>query len=208
METRKRFKEELWSYFGLTILNLVIAALILALGISLGIMQILDMVESSRILVIPAILLSLGLMAVAFGFYWLIKVAEIIDGVDDIKTAFERIEGSANQEAITDLIIKMMAHYRANKPTILQMIVMGRVGGFLFLLAGGIGMIGAVIQIATSGFDLIYVGQLIGGATAFGVGVAGLAAARYFSIYSRIWDARLQEGAKAEDLLQQTLEAN
>ncbi len=208
METRKKFKEELWSYFGLTILNLVIAALILALGISLGIMQILDMVESSRILVIPAILLSLGLMAVAFGFYWLIKVAEIIDGVDDIKTAFEKIDGSANQETITDLIIKMMAHYRANKSTISQMIVMGRVGGFLFLLAGGIGMIGAVIQIATSGFDLIYVGQLIGGATAFGVGVAGLAAARYFSIYSRIWDARLQEGAKAEDLLQQTLEAN
>jgi hypothetical protein len=49
---------------------------------------------------------------------------------------------------------------------------------------------------------------LVGGLTAFGVGIAGLLISRYFSIYSRVWDARLQETAKVEDALEHEMGAN
>ena len=208
MDTRKKFKDEVRSFFGLTILNLVFGALVLALGISLATTRVLDLIETGRLLAMPLILIGLGIIAIACGFYWIIKIAEIMDGIDDIKTAYDKLSKDSDQEPITCLIIQMMAYYRSNKSTISKMIVLGRIGGILFIIAGSIGIISSLVPIASDGLLWENISQIIGGIVAVGVGIAGLVVAHYFRIYSKVWDVRLQETMKIEDALQQKLEAS
>jgi hypothetical protein len=208
MDTRKKFKDEVRSFFGLTILNLVIGALVMALGISLATTRVLDLIETGRLLAIPLVLIGLGIIAIACGFYWIIKIAEIMDGIDDIKTAYDKLSKDGDQDPITCLIIQMMAYYRTNKSTISKMIILGRIGGILFLIAGTIGIISSLAPIASEDVLLENIGQLIGGIIEVGLGITGLVVAHFFVIYSKVWDTRLQETMKIEDALQQKLEAS
>jgi hypothetical protein len=145
-------------------------------------------------------------VAIGAGFYWIIQIAEIMDGVDDVKTAYDTL-GNEDQEQAAGLIIKMLAHYRSNRTTISRMVVLGRIGGALFLVVGGLGMIGAGASILSSGLMAENISQLVGGLVAFGVGIAGMLISRYFSIYSKVWDTRLEESARVESALELQLEA-
>jgi len=205
-ETREKFKTELRSFFGLTVLNLIIGALMLALGISLAVTRLLGMVDAGQFDPLSVLMVGLGAVAIGAGFYWIIQIAEIMDGVDDIRTAYDKLE-SGSQEQAAGLTIKMLAHYRSNKTIISRMVVLGRIGGALFLIVGGLGMIGAGASILSSGLMTESLGQLVGGVVAFGVGVAGLLISRYFSLYSKVWDARLEETARIENALEQQLGA-
>ena len=206
LETKGKFKVELRTFFSLTILNMVIAGLIFALGMSLSITQLLDMIDIGQFDPFSIILIGLGVTAIAGGFYWVMEIVEIMDGIDDIKTAYNEL-GEDERDTITSLIIRMMAYYRSNKPTITRMIALGRIGGVLFLIAGALGMISVGASIASSGFIAENIGQLFGAIIAFGVGIAALLISRYFSTYSRVWDARLKETMKIEETLEQKLEA-
>jgi hypothetical protein len=205
-ETREKFKTELRSFFGLTILNLVIGALMLALGISLAVTRLLGMVDAAQIDPLSVLMLGLGAVAIAAGFYWIIQIAEIMEGIDDVKTAYDTLQ-NGSQEQAAGLIIKMLAHYRSNKTTTSRMIVLGRIGGVLFLIAGGLGMIEAGASIFSSGLMAENLSQLFGGLVAFGVGIAGMLISRYFSMYSKVWDARLEQSARIENALELQLEA-
>lgn len=206
-QTKEKLRAELRSFFGLTILNLVIAALVLGLGISTTITHLLDVIETENLLPLSVLLMGLGVAALAAGFYWIIQVAQIVDGVDDLKAANDRL-GKGDGEQATSLFIDMLAYYRSNKTTVSRMAVLGKIGGALFLIVGAIGMVQAGVSIISSGVLADNLSQLVGGIMALGVGIAGLLISRYFSIYSKVWDARLQETTKIEDALQHELEAN
>ena len=206
-DIKTKFKNEIRGFFALVVFNIVIAALVLALGMSLGITQLLTLIETGALLPIPLLLIGPSLIAIAAGFYWIIKTAEILDGITDITTAYEKIQKNGDQVQITGLIIEMMAHYRSKQPTISKMTILGRIGGILFLLAGAIGLINTTIDILSSGILIEGASQLVGGIIAIGVGVASLIIARYFKTYSGVWDTRLQETTKIENTLQQQLEA-
>jgi hypothetical protein len=206
-QTKEKLRAELRSFFGLTILNLVIAALVLGLGISTTITHLLDVIETENLLPLSVLLMGLGVAALAAGFYWIIQVAQIVDGVDDLKAANDRL-GKGDGEQATSLFIDMLAYYRSNKTTVSRMAVLGKIGGALFLIVGAIGLVQAGVSIISSGVLADNLSQLVGGIMALGVGIAGLLISRYFSIYSKVWDARLQETTKIEDALQHELEAN
>jgi hypothetical protein len=206
-QTKEKLRAELRSFFGLTILNLAIAALVLALGISTTITNLLDAIETESLLPLSILLMGLGVAALAAGFYWIMQVVQIVDGVDDLRTAYDRL-GKGDGERATSLFIDMLAYYRSNKTTVSRMAVLGKIGGALFLIVGAIGIVQAGVSIISSGLLADNLSQLVGGVTALGVGMAGLLISRYFSIYSKVWDARLQETTKIEDALQLELEAN
>jgi len=206
-QTKEKLRAELRSFFGLTILNLAIAALVLALGISTTITNLLDAIETENLLPLSVLLMGLGVAALVAGFYWIMQVVQIVDGVDDLRTAYDRL-GKGDGERATSLFIDMLAYYRSNKTTVSRMAVLGKIGGALFLIVGAIGIVQAGVSIISSGLLADNLSQLVGGVTALGVGIAGLLISRYFSIYSKVWDARLQETTKIEDALQLELEAN
>ena len=206
INTIERFKAELRSFFGLTILNLVIGAMMLALGISLAVTRMLGMMDLGQIDPLSVLFVGLGAAAIGAGFYWIIQISEILDGVDEIKTAYDALDNGEEAQAAGP-IIKMMAHYRSNKTTISRMIVLGKVGGALFIITGALGVVGAWASMVSSGFMAENIGQLAGGLVALGVGIAGVLISRYFSLYTKVWDARLQETIKIEEVLEKKLEA-
>ena len=128
-EIKTKCKNEIRSFFGLTLVNLVIAAIIMSLGIGLGVTQLLALVELGTIQLIPLLLVSAGGIAAIAGIYWLIKTAEILDGVEDISSACEQISPYDNQDQITGVLVEMIAHYRKNQPIIDTMNILGRIGG-------------------------------------------------------------------------------
>jgi hypothetical protein len=205
VNTKEKFRTELRSFFGLTILNLMIGAMMLALGIALAVTTLLGMVDLGQVDLVSVLLVGLGAVGMGAGFYWVLQIAQIMDGVDDIKTAYEEL-GEGEQEKIAGLVVKMMANYRSNQQTVSRMIVLGKIGGALFMAAGVLGMIGAGASMASEGVVLETISQLVSGVMAFGVGVAGLILSRIFSSYTKVWDARLREAAKIEAALGQKLE--
>src|SRR5512137_625412 len=131
VNTKEKFRTELRSFFGLTILNLMIGAMMLALGIALAVTNLLGMVDLGQVDLVSVLLVGLGAVGMGAGFYWVIQIAQIMDGVDDIKTAYEEL-GEGEQEKIAGLVVKMMANYRSNQQTVSRMIVLGKIGGALF----------------------------------------------------------------------------
>jgi len=207
-ELKTKCKNEIRSFFGLTLVNLVIAALIMALGIGLGVTQLLALVELGTIQLIPLLLVSAGFIAAIAGVYWLIKTAEILDGVEDISSTCEQISKHDDQDQVTGVLVQMIAHYRKNQPIIDTMTILGRIGGVLFLVAGSMSLVYGVNTLLTSGIVIESVSQLAGSIMAFGVGIGSLLIAKYFKRYSGVWVARLQEEHSIQEALKKKLEAS
>jgi hypothetical protein len=206
-ELKTKCKNELRSFFGLTLVNLVIAALIMALGIGLGVTQLLALVELGTIQLLPLLLISAGFIAAIAGVYWLIKTAEILDGVEDISSSCEQISQHDNQDQVTGVLVQMIAHYRKNQPIIDKMNILGRIGGVLFLAVGSLSLVYAVNTLLTSGIVIEGISQLAGSIMAFGVGIGSLLITKYFKRYSGVWVARLQEEHSIQESLKKKLEA-
>jgi len=207
-ELKTKCKNEIRSFFGLTLVNLVIAALIMALGIGLGVTQLLALVELGTIQLLPLLLISAGFIAAISGVYWLIKTAEILDGVEDISSACEKISKQDDKEQLTGVLVQMIAHYRKNQPIIDTMAILGRIGGVLFIVVGSLSLVYAVNTLLTSGIVIEGISQLAGGIIAFGVGIGSLLIAKYFKAYSGVWVARLQEEPNIQEALEKKLEAS
>ena len=206
-ELKTKCKNEIRSFFGLALVNLVIAALIMALGIGLGVTQLLALVELGTIQLLSLLLISAGFIAAIAGVYWLIKTAEILDGVEDISSSCEQISKQDNQDQVTGVLVQMIAHYRKNQPIIDTMNILGRIGGVLFLVGGSLSLVYAVNTLLTSGIVIEGISQLAGSIMAFGVGIGSLLIAKYFKRYSGVWVARLQEEPSIQEALKKKLEA-
>lgn len=206
-EIKTKCKNEIRSFFGLTLVNLVLAALIMAFGIGLGVTQLLALLELGTIQPLPLLLISAGFIAVIAGMYWLIKTAEILEGVEDISSSCEQISKQDNQDQITGVLVQMIAHYRKNQPIIDTMTVLGRIGGVLFLVAGSLSLVYTGNTLLTSGIGIESISQLAGGIIAIGVGIGSLLIAKYFKAYSGVWVTRLQEEPNIQDALKKKLEA-
>ena len=207
-ELKTKCKNEIRSFFGLTLINLVLAALIMAFGIGLGVTQLLALLELGKIQLIPLLLISAGFIALIAGVYWMVKTAEILDGVENINSAWEQIPTHDNQDQITDVLVQMIAHYRKNQPTIEIMSILGRIGGVLFLVAGSLSLIYSANTLLTSGIIIEGISQLASSIMAIGVGLGSLLIAKYFKRYSGVWITRLQEEQSIQETLKQRLEAS
>jgi len=110
-----------------------------------------------------------------------------------------------DEEAQTGLVIKIMAYYRENKPTIKKMMLVSRIAGVCFLISGGFTLTTAVINsvIGIQLMDLLT--QVSGAAVSFAIAIASFVIPHFFGKYSKIWDHRLQETVKAEKMLKRQL---
>jgi hypothetical protein len=206
-ETENNFRSELRSFFGLVMLNMLTVFGSVGLGIALIMMILVQGVQSGDVFAPFLVLVPLGLAAVACGAYWLIQTIDLTKDLTDIRKAYGDLpEAGAGDVTITALMIKMTALYRANRPLIAKMKVVGTIGGVIIIMLGGFLIANEILTIQTYGFVLDNIDRLITGGIAIAVGVAGLLTARYFSIYSKVWDARMAGTNKIEDVLRQKLE--
>jgi len=55
---------------------------------------------------LPVLLISAGFIAVIAGIIWLIKTAEILDGVEDINSILEHLANQDDQDKITSVLVQ------------------------------------------------------------------------------------------------------
>jgi hypothetical protein len=206
-EIEKKFRSELHSFFGLIMLNMLTVFGLVGLGIALSVTLLVQGMQSGDIFTPSFVLVPLGAAAVACGVYWLIQTFDLTKGVTDIYKANKDLpKNEAGDVTITALMIKMIALYRANRPLIARMKVLGVISGVLLIALGGLLVATELGTIQASGFVLDNIDRLVDGGIAIAVGVAGLITARYFFIYSKVWDARMEGAARIEDALREKLE--
>ncbi len=204
--TETRFKRELNSFFAVTLLNVVFGAQAVALGVVVVVASVLGTMEAAT----PALRVLAGALALAcfgLGIAWIRSSALVLRGVAVIRRPFRRRAGPVSDEAVTAGIVGMIAHYRENRPTIRRMVLVCAAGGLFFLAQGVVSILGlvaaspAAAPVAPSAFTIIP-----GAGVTIGLGLAGLLSWYYFTRFSRSWDLRLEETARAEERLRSAME--
>lgn len=205
-KTLAKFQRELNSYQGLATLNIVFGGMAMAFGISFIVQNILAMVDAQGLLFPQVFLVVLGFVAAGVAIWWLVCSAELLDGVINLKDDYTQNKSTPNDENMVNLVVKMTSHYRQNKPTIKTMMTISRIAGICFLIGGAHILIIALTSIGAGASTWELLLQVLGCAFNLTMATACFAIPHFFGKYSKIWDYRLQETAKAEKQLQKQLE--
>jgi hypothetical protein len=205
------FSEELTSFFALCLLNLVFGALAMAFGMQFIVTAALAMAEAQTPGIFSLIQVLVGWAAAAIGFRWILSSAKILKGVTKIRREFRAMEGPVPAEALTGLIVRMLAHYRANWKTIWRMNLISIVGGAIYIALGVVNIVqGISIWYSPSPSVFFYLPAFIAYCIAVGInmaiGLVALLSAAGFRRYARAWDRRIIEADRAGESLQGSLE--
>ena len=197
--TSQKLRRESNSLLGLSIINLVSGAMVLAFGSSALFPNIIAMFNAQSILLPELALALLGGLAFAIGIRWLVTTAEVLEISEQLKEG--STDKAQDEEIITGAIVGAMASYREKRSTIKLMLTISRIAGICFAIAG----VYTVITTIAGGANL----WLIAGAIPnFAIAAAAFIIPHYFSKYGQIWDSRLKETEKAEALLDKQLGVN
>jgi hypothetical protein len=204
--TETRFKRELDSFFAVTLLNVVFAAQAIGLGMAYVIASVLGTTDVPT----PALRMlagALALVSFGLGLAWLRSSAHVLRGVAQVRRPFRRRAGPVSDEVLTAGIVGMIAHYRENRATIRTMILVCTVGGFFFLAQGVVSAVEFASFNLPGGSVTVNVFALIPSALlTLGIGLVSLLSSYYFTRFSRSWDLRLDETARAEARLKSAME--
>jgi hypothetical protein len=201
-----QFKNELDSFFGLVILNLVFGALAIAFCVQFILASILGLTAGRAM---PELLLLTGaisLVCFGLGLSWILSGAKILKGITGIRREFRNRQDPVSDEALTCWIIRTMAHYRDNQKTIHTMILVCTLGGFCFL---GLGLLNSLeffsINLSSGTFTLNSYILLPSALLALAVAIVSLASSFWFAKFSKTWDLRQDEITRAEHVLAKKL---
>ena len=196
--TAQKLRRESNSLLGLSIINLVSSAMVLAFGSAALFPNIITMFNARNILLPELMWAILGGLAFAIGIRWLVNTAEVLEIHEQLKEGSKNI--TQDEDALTGVIVDAMASYREKRGAIRLMLPISRIAGVCFLIAG----IYTIINTALTGGNL----WLVAGAVPnFAIAAAAFIIPHYFSKYQQIWDSRLKESEKAEALLEKQLGA-
>jgi hypothetical protein len=202
-----RFRRELNSFFGVTLLNVVFGAQAIALGIAYVVAAV---TGTSEVPADPALRVLAGALAFAcfgLGLAWVRSSAMVLRGVALIRRPFRHRKGPASEEEVTRGIVQMVAHYRENRATVRTMILVCVAGGFFFLVQGLVSALeSASLSLSAGTITLNAVALIPSAVISLGIGLVGLLSAYYFNRFSRSWDLRLEETARAEERLKSAME--
>jgi len=190
----------------LSILNLVFAAITMAYGIMFIVTRLQEMTQSGTLLLVPLIMVMVGFAAAVLGIKWMLASVEIFSSIEELKSAYNAKKGQMTPEEITGFIIQMMAQYRTSKATIRTMILVCTAGGCCFLVLGIMSSIEFVSAGLTSGMITLNYLLIPSSLLSLGIAVVSLLCSYYFRRYSSVWDMRLAEISRSENLLDKTLE--
>lgn len=203
--TETRFRRELNSFFGMTLLNVVFAAQAIALGISYiaaAIAGTPDVPASPALRVLAG---ALALVCFGLGLAWIRSSAVVLRGVTRIRRPFRRRRVPATDEDVTRGIVEMVAHYREHRRTIRAMVVVCAAGGLLFLAQGVAGALGLLAPLGPEARAASEYAVFAASIVMVALGLAGLLSAHYFSRFAGTWNGRLAETTRAEDALRTAL---
>jgi hypothetical protein len=198
INTAQKLRRESNSLLGLSIINLVSGAMVIAFGASTLIPGILQMVENQTILLSQLVYAFLGVLAFIVGVRWIVATSEVLEIHEQLKEGSEKAQ---DEDSLTAVIVGAMANYREKRGTIKAMLLISRIAGVCFLIVGIYTLVSAAL---TGGIALW---MIAGAIPNFAIAVAAFIIPHFFSKYQQIWDNRLKQTEKAETLFEKQLEA-
>ena len=200
--TLNQFKKELDSFVVIVSMNMAAGALAMALAMT----WIIVAVQGLPVWQIPAPLripvAILFMICFGFGLNWIVTSGRILRGVKQVRREYRRRNGPVPDEILTCWIVRVLAHYRENRPVIRWMVPVSIAGGSAFLLLG----LSNLVQGIWGGDDPLRWFAFIAAAINITVGSASIVGVRYFRRYSAAWDERIEAAARSENALQCALE--
>jgi len=201
-----QFEDEIRSFWIVSILNLVFAAITMAYGSMFIVTRLQEMVDAGTLLIVPLITVTIGFAAAVLGIKWMLASVEIFSSIEELKSAYEAKKGQMTPEESTGFIIQMINQYRTNKATIHTMILVCTVGGCCFLVLGIMSSIEFVSAGVTSGVITLKYLLIPSALLTLGIGTVSLLCSYYFRKYASVWDRRLSEISRSENLLEKIME--
>jgi len=206
----KTFEEEFLSFFALYLVNLVFAALSMAIGMMIVIMQIIPQPGTflAGLLVIPSPLpLILGCTAFVLGLSWLAATAKLMKSVKVVRSAYrQKKKRDMPPDDFTRMLIHMMTQYRAQKKMIQVMIIICMLGGLCYIVLGALNIIQIVSGIFSYNTIQSVLLMVLAAVINLTIGGASILISAYFRRYAKVWDARLDVLAISESEFDRMLE--
>jgi len=207
-----QFRTEIRQFFLVSLLNLVFAAIAIAIGVQYMVTAILSQTIDPVIPGFPGMLGlrifagAIALICFGLGIRWILATVRIFEGIVTIKDDLEEAGNAITDERLTCLIVRMLAHYRDNHKTIRTMILVCTLGGGCFFVLGIANSLKA-LSVSTGGFAFTLDNLLLIPAMLLTLGIAGasLLSSYYFSKFAKVWDCRLHEIDESECTLKKTL---
>jgi len=210
--TLSQFRTEIRHFFLVSLINLVFAAIAIAIGVQYMVTAIIGQTLNPLIPgfpVIPGFHIFTGAVAMVsfgLGIRWILSTVRIYEGIVTIKDDLTRNGDAITDERLTCLIVRMLAHYRDNRTTIRTMILVCTLGGVLFFVLGIANSL-KVLSVTSTGFaftvdNLLLIPAML---LTLGISLASLLSSYYFSRFSMVWERRLHEIGESECSLKQKL---
>jgi hypothetical protein len=199
----QQFASELRSFFVVTLLNLVFGALVMAFGVMFIVTSSIALADGGTPGIIPIIQILIGGAGAVLGLRWIMSSAKILKGISPLRREYRAAEKPVSDENLTDMIIRLVSHYRENGKTIRRMIVVCALGGCVYIALGVTNIFQSVS--AESTLVQILVGLSAGGGNIV-IGMMALLSSLWFHRYTVAWDRRLEKAAQSEETLQHAMD--
>ncbi|MFA4848565.1 MAG: hypothetical protein WC626_02445 [Methanoregula sp.] len=207
-----QFQTETRHFFLISILNLVFAAIAIAIGVQYMVTAILSQTIDPVIYgfpVMPGLRIFTGAIALicfGLGISWILSTVRIFEGIVTIKDDLEKAGDAITDERLTCLIVRMLAHYRDNYKTIRTMILVCTLGGGCFFVLGIANSLKA-LSVSSGGFaftldNLLLIPAML---LTLGIALASLLSSYYFLKFAKVWDRRIHEIEESECTLKKKL---
>ncbi len=202
-----RFFRELDSYTLVILMNVVFGALAMAFGIHYIVSSLTEQAGGHFFSLLRIVIAAFSMAGFGIGLSWIISGVEIMDGLDDIRSACRDRKAPITAEVTTRGIVRMIAHYRGHRKTIRTMALVCTLGGFCFLVLGILSSIEFFSVSLTSGTITLDSALLIPPALlSLGIAIVSLVSSFYFARFAKAWDVREGEISRAEQVLAHTLD--
>ncbi len=205
--TAQKLQHELDSLQGLTIINMVAAAMALAFGAYFAMPTVITIATTLTVEISQIGLVILGFIAFVAGIRWLVSCAEMIDAGSTISESLKEHNKNRtlDDDALTGLIVKMTATYRENKPALSLMTKISKIAGACFALSA-VYTLATLIMGALAGAELWNtLTMTVNVGISLAIAVACFIIPHFFDKYRAIWEKRLDGAAKAEEELKKQL---
>lgn len=219
--TFRRFQREVRHFFRVSVMNIAFAALLMAFGLMIVVQEVVSIWETfttEMSVTFSPVVLIVAASAMIIGLAWIITSARVFEGIESIKDDLGKLtkksvsltesDNDERDEELTRLIVRMLSHYRDNHATIHRMIYVCMLGSCSIFALGTIASLEHV-ALSSGSFSftigpnpLLLPSMIIMVAFA----IASLISSIYFYRFAKVWDERLKEIERSEDLLEKTLE--
>ena len=203
---QKQLNKEMLIFLGLSVINMIFSAIILAFGIMFIINHIYRLDEYNTILNLSSELIIIGIFLSIIGFWWILKIVTVMDFITDIQWKIYWTSTIPSEDQITGSIIKLLSYYRENTEKIKKMMIISRIGGIIF-----------IIQSCYYAFDIFLYYNLYLQSVFLYIrildiilmifwGSLSLYIHHYIINSASIWDERLKKSQEAEETIEKLME--